>query len=125
MTAQPAETQRTAARRQASRRRGAAGAEAGRLRLPARAGVLRRRGHRADPAGELHRPDHRAAHPPHQRRPVHLRHRLDHPVGRVLEGRRPAAAAAGRDVHRGVADDRHRRWPTAAAPTACSSSTAR
>ena len=31
-----------------------------------------------------------------------------------------AAAAAGGDVHRGVADDRHRAWPTAAAPRACS-----
>ena len=49
-----------------------------------------------------------AADPPDQRRPVHLRHRLDHPVGRVLEDRRAAAAAAGRDLHRGLADDRHR-----------------
>ena len=50
----------------------------------------------------------RRAHPPDQRRPVHLRHRLDHPVRRVLEGRRPAAAAAGRHVHGGLADDRDR-----------------
>ena len=61
-------------------RRDPAGPEAGDLRLPARAGVLRRRGHRADPAGQRDRADHRAAHPPDQRRPVHLRHRLDHPV---------------------------------------------
>ena len=42
---------------------------------------------------------------PDQRRPVHLRHRLDHPGRRLLEGRRAAAAAAGRDVHRRGADD--------------------
>ena len=92
----------------APRRRGTADTEAGGLRVPARAGVLRRRGDRPDPARQLDRAHHRSADPPHQRRPVHLRHRLDHPVRRVLEGRRPAAAAAGRHVHRGVADDRHR-----------------
>ena len=53
-------------------------------------------------------PVRRGTGPPHQRRPVHLRHRLDHPVGRLLEGRRPAAAAAGRHLHRGQPDDRHR-----------------
>ena len=78
------------------------------LRLPARAGVLRRRRHRADPAGHRDRPDAGAARVPDQRRPVHLRDRLDHPDHRVLEDRRPAAAAAGRDLRRRRADDQHR-----------------
>ena len=45
---------------------------------------------------------------PHQRRPVHLRHRLAHPDHRVLEDRGAAAAPAGRDVRRGEPDDQHR-----------------
>ena len=43
-----------------------------------------------------------------QRRPVHLRDRLDHPDHRVLEDRGPTAAPAGRDLRRGLADDQHR-----------------
>ena len=94
---------RPAPHRRPPRRRGAAARQAGDLRLPARPGVLRRRGHRPDPARRRHRADPAAADPPDQRRPVHVRDRLDHPVGRVLEGRRAAAAAAGGHVHRRLA----------------------
>ena len=125
MTKSTSATTTNRVRRQASGRRGPAGPQTRHLRLPARAGVLRRRGDGADPAGRAIGLTERAADPPDQRRPVHLRHRLDHPVGRLLEGRRQAAAAAGRDLHRGLADDRHRRWPPAAAPRACCTSTAR
>ena len=92
-----------APRRRPPGRRGAPARQARDLRLPARPGVLRRRGHRPDPARRRHRPDPAAADPPDQRRPVHVRHRLDHPVGRVLEDRRAAAAAAGGDLHRASA----------------------
>ena len=92
---------------------GASGTQARPVRPAARDGVLRRRGAGADPGRQRTWAVRRSADPPDQRGPVHLRHRLDHPVGGLLEGRGPAAAAAGRDVRRRRPDDRHRggrRW---------------
>ena len=59
------------------------------------------------------------------RRPVHLRHRLDHPGGRLLEGRRSAAAAAGRDVRGRLPHHRDRTGERRRRRRACSTSTAR